>query len=497
MLLKHLDTLLASFLGMAAVIYLTQHGGLGISPDSIYYISAAHSVREGHGFMQFDDKPFVLFPLVYPSFLVLVEFICNRDIVVVAPYLNACLFGLTIFFAGAMLEKMNLRKGVKWVLLALIALSPSLLEIYTMLWSETLFITEIILFIWVCFYYFKSSTIKNLILLAVISAIAADTRLAGVTVIATGSLLILLSHDKKGWAKWKHIIVYSIISSSLLAINLLRNFLVATSFTGARQKGDTAFLTHVKYFGEVMGDWLLFSSIPHFNALGLGLVFILLIASIFIYRYLKNKEHNSFEKIAACFTLVYSLFMLLSATFSKYETINNRLLAPFFIPLLFTIGFYTISFIQWVKQPQWKYIFIGLFAFAGLFSVYSYYKGVEAMQAENKEGGIGGYGDDDWVYSDLLVALKKDGNYFNQGIPVYANASHAVYFFTKRHLAILPETKHTEDLQKFYHMPQNILIWLNNEDNPSIDSLEEIKKHKNLTVLKQFKDGFIFLCTPK
>jgi hypothetical protein len=72
-----------------------------------------------------------------------------------------------------------------------------------------------------------------------------------------------------------------------------------------------------------------------------------------------------------------------------------------------------------------------------------------------------------------------------------------VYFFTKRQLAILPETKHKEDLQKFYHMPQNILIWLNNEDNPTIDSLEEIKKHKNLTVLKQCKDGYIFLCTPK
>ena len=68
------------------------------------------------------------------------------------------------------------------------------------------------------------------------------------------------------------------------------------------------------------------------------------------------------------------------------------------------------------------------------------------------------------------------------GIPVYSNASHAVYFFTHRHLSILPETKHIEDLQKFYQLPQNILIWLNNEENPAIESLEQIKKHKNLLI---------------
>lgn len=497
MLLKHLDSLLAALLGMAAVLYLTAHGGVGISPDSIYYISAAQSLREGHGFMQFDGSALVLFPLVYPSFLALVEWVTGKEIIQIAPYLNAILLGATIFLSGTMLERMNLRKAVKCILLVLIALSASILEIYTMLWSEALFVTEIIIFIWACFYYFKNSTIKNLIGLAFIAAIAADTRLAGITVIATGGLLMLLSHDTKGWQKWKHILLYGIISSSLLAINLLRNFLVTTSFTGARQKGDTSFLTNVKYFGEVIGGWLFFSSIPHFNALLLGLVFIIVIASIFIYRYLKNKEHNSFEKIAASFTLVYSLFMLLSATFSKYETINNRLLAPFFIPLLFTIGFYIISFIQWMKRPVWKYLFIVFFTLAGLFLVFNYYKAVASMKAENKQGGIGGYGEDGWVYSDLLATLKKDTQYFNKGIPVYSNASHAVYFFTKRQLAILPETKHIEDLQKFYQLPQNILIWFNNEDNPAIDSLAEVKKHKNLTVLKQCKDGYIFLCTPK
>ncbi len=497
MLFKNLDSLIAAVIGMTGVLLLTQHGGVGISPDSIYYISASHSLMAGNGFMQFDDSPFVLFPLIYPSFLALIEYIFRTDIVVLAPYINACLFGVTIFLSSSMLEKMKLLKWVKWIILLLIALSAGLLEIYTMLWSETLFITEIIIFIWCCFYYFKNSTLKNLWGVACIAALAADTRLAGVTVIITGGLLIVLSRELKGIKKWNHFFIYSLVSSSLLTINLVRNFLVATSFTGARQKGDTPILMNVKYFGEVIGDWFSLSKISNLSPLFFGLIFIFLLSAISIYRYSKKIEHNSFEKISACFTWVYLMFMLLSATFSKYEAINNRLLAPFFIPVLFTVGFYSISFIEWVKKPKLKYLISTLIALAGFFIIYNYYNGVVTTHQQNKEGGIGGYGEDDWLYSDLLLSVQKDSSCFIQGIPVYANASHAVYFYTKRHLSILPETKHVKQLQEFYELPQNILIWLTNEDNPAIETLDAIKIHKNLTVIKQYKDGFIFLCTPK
>jgi hypothetical protein len=116
---------------------------------------------------------------------------------------------------------------------------------------------------------------------------------------------------------------------------------------------------------------------------------------------------------------------------------------------------------------------------------------------ENIQGGIGGYSDDDWVYSDLINYLKKDRSIFKTGIPVYSNASHAVYFFTGEHLNLLPETAHVKDMEKFKHSPQLILIWFNNEENQAIPSLDKVKQNNNLTVLKTFKDGFIFQCSPK
>ena len=501
MLFKQLDNFVAAMLGMLAVVMLTQHGGVGISPDSIYYISAAHSVKEGQGFMQFDDTPFVLFPVLYPIFLLLVEVLTHQDIVVLAPYLNAFLFGIAIFVSSNLLEKMNVPKPTKWIFLIFIILSPSLLEIYTMLWSETLFIVEMLLFIWLSFTYFNNSSLKNLLLLASIVSIAAITRLAGVTIIATGALLILFYQNNKAIHKLKHLLIYSVVSCFLLALNLIRNFFVASSFTGARQKGDTHFLTNVKYFGEVLGDWMLVSKYAIFNAiynaLFLGLFFLIVCSFIFIFHFIKNRKIITIEKIAISFAFIYSMFMILSATFSKYETINNRLLAPLFIPIVLSVGVYFYKSIVWVQKSIWKFVCISFFIGVSVFVIFGYYNSFTAMNAENKEGGIGGYNDDDWVYSELLTLLKKEDTYFKMGMPVYSNASHAVYFFTQKHIAILPETKHTTELQNFYALPKNILIWLNNEDNPAINTLEDIQKHKNLTVLKQCKDGFIFLCTPK
>ena len=66
---------MAALLGAVIIIGLTLHSGLGISPDSIYYMSAADNFIAGKGFYQFDAKPFVMFPVFYPVAIAMVKFI--------------------------------------------------------------------------------------------------------------------------------------------------------------------------------------------------------------------------------------------------------------------------------------------------------------------------------------------------------------------------------------------------------------------------------------
>ena len=77
-------------------------------------------------------------------------------------------------------------------MLSCIVLSPGLLEVYSMVWSETLFIIWLLLFMIVMHRYFQSYSRKALIAAAVIASLASVTRYAGVTIIGTGAILLLL-----------------------------------------------------------------------------------------------------------------------------------------------------------------------------------------------------------------------------------------------------------------------------------------------------------------
>ena len=493
----HIDSIIAALIGGVLIILYTHHNGLGISPDSIYYTSASDAWAEGKGFTQFDQTPLVMFPVGYPFLLGVLHFIFPQSIIPIMPFVNALLFAIVILLSGVMLEKINLSKWFKWILLLLIVFSPTLIEIYSMLWSETLFIVEILVFIFCAQTYFTSANFKNLLMVSLVAAIATITRFAGVTLIMTGGLLLLLDNRLSLLQKIKELFIFGCVSSSLLIINLSRNLYLTNTLTGIRQKGQTPFATNLKLVGEVIADWLPGTHfIIGFSQI-IGAVFIITLGSIFLYRIIKGLTHNSYEKIAATFSIVFVSFMLVSATLSRYEPINSRLMSPLYIPFLFTLSFYGMSLIEWLESKIFKKITQWAIYILSLVALYEFGVYDQANYVEVHEGGIGSYSDDDWAFSPLLKELQVNHSYFQMGQPVYSNASHAVYYYAHENLSILPEKVHSQKVEAFNQLPQNILIWFYNEENFDLLSLEEIKTQKNLTVLKQFKDGIIFQCAKK
>jgi len=494
---NHIDSIFAALIGGVLIILYTNHNGLGISPDSIYYTSASDAWVKGNGWIQFDQTPLVMFPVGYPFLLGVLHFIFPQSIIPIMPFVNALLFAIVILLSGVMLEKINLSKWFKWILLLLIVFSPTLIEIYSMLWSETLFIVEILVFIYYAQTYFTNANFKNLLTVSLVAAIATITRFAGVTLIMTGGLLLLLDNRLSLLQKIKELFIFGCVSSSLLIINLSRNLYLTNTLTGIRQKGQTPFATNLKLVGEVIADWLPGTHfIIEFSQI-IGAVFIITLGSIFLYRIIKGLTHNSYEKIAATFSIVFVSFMLVSATLSRYEPINSRLMSPLYIPFLFTLSFYGMSLIEWLESKIFKKITQWAIYILSLVALYEFGVYDQANYVEVHEGGIGSYSDDDWAFSPLLKELQVNHSYFQMGQPVYSNASHAVYYYAHENLSILPEKVHSQKVEAFNQLPQNILIWFYNEENFDLLSLEEIKTQKNLTVLKQFKDGIIFQCAKK
>ncbi|HLP04823.1 MAG TPA: hypothetical protein VK152_05265 [Paludibacter sp.] len=498
LLKKHFDTLVASAAGFCIVVLFSRYGGIGISPDSIAYSSTARNLVAGHGFTYFSGEPLVLFPLFYPFFLGVVMFLAGSDIIVVAPFLNAFLMAMVVFLSGIIMEQFKYKtRWYKWMLLAIITVSPSLIEIFTMLWSETLFIMLSLVFILQMHHYFKTHSLNRLLVAAGVATVAFDTRYAGVTLAATGCLLLFFDEALEWKKRWLHIFVFGSIASLLVVSNLVRNAVLGNHVFGMRQPGITPFDKNVEISGTVFSDWMHLQLEGGWGFELLSVAVFLFFLVFFIKNILHRKSYHTTENVAVSFFIVYVLFIVVSSTVSRYETINNRLLAPAFLPFCWIS---TCQIPKWLGHlnAKWlRHLFVGIMsgAFILLLSGYMY------VNIDNyswmSESGIPGFNDDTWTKSDLVVYLQEHPEILEQDNAVFSNFSQAIYWFTGKAVESLPERVYAEEVGKFRDEEAACIIWFDMYDNPDLLDVAEIGKYKSIARTLKFRDGRILYLTEK
>src|SRR5260221_12067926 len=254
--LNNLDSFIAAIIGFYAIYLFTAYSGVGLSPDSIMYASTATNIQAHGSLLTFNKTPLVFFPVFYPFFLGVIQFVSRVDPIKAGATIDAFLFASVVFTSGWIMSKFIAHSRIyKWIILAAIILSPGLLEIYTFLWSETLFILETLFFIIAYWRYMHTHTTKALLVVAIITAISCITRYAGVTIVGTGGLMLLLDNELPIRKKIKHILIFGSVSISLLVANLILNRLSTGLSTGTREPSITSFSKNLHYFGTVICDW--------------------------------------------------------------------------------------------------------------------------------------------------------------------------------------------------------------------------------------------------
>ena len=491
--LKNIDSFIAAVLGFYAIYLFTAYSGVGLSPDSIMYASTATNMQAHASLLTFNKTPLVFFPVFYPFFLSVIQFVSRVDPITAGPVINEFLFAAVIFTSGYIMSKFITHSLIyKWLILIAIILSPGLLEIYTFLWSETLFILEILIFIIAYWKYEQTHTLKALIIVAVITAISCITRYAGVTIIGTGGLLLLLDDKLVIRKKIGHILLFGFISISLLVGNLVLNRINTGLSTGTREPSITPFAKNLEYFGTVICDWGSLSKDAYpYAAIFAGIVLLALIG-VLVFKTIK-KQINSYENIVIAFAIVYGLFIVISASISRYERINNRLIAPMFIPLLIGCTSWVPDVLMLIKTNA-KYVLAGIAILAML--TFEYFTLRTDLQRYSDEGdyGVPGYTDDSWNKSEFVGYLHKHSAMFTPDVPIYTDADDAVYLFTGMSSTLLPHKYFKDKVQQFYSQKYFYLIWFNDLYNTELLNLPEIMKNKNLVKIGHAKEGDVYLC---
>jgi hypothetical protein len=489
---RNLDSLIAALAGFILIQILSKHSGIGVSPDSVTYLSAARHMSAGKGFISFDNFPVVDFPFAYPFFLTIVSLITGLDPLQFAPVLNGILFGLLLYLSGSMMNGFQKSSGwFKRILLACILMSPGLQEVYSLLWSETIFLVLILFFIICLSVYLRKKTTGWLLISAGLTALVCITRYAGIFLLAAGLFLILSNLELPRRTRLRHCLYFGILSISLFLINILRNDLLTGLPMGLRPKNETGTFKILENFGAVFCDWLSLERKP-MTAVFLSAAVLIIFALTVFFLYRKKKLNVPFEWVAAVTGLMYCIFMLFTAKLTRYEQFTSRLLSPIFIPLIWTLSGWIRDFMSAINiRYRWIYSGVALFLTAVFLNIqltadYEYYDGV-------KDAGVPGYREDPFVQSEMVQFIEKSKNSFDPRLPVYSNAGEAVYFISGIPARQLPFTAFPAKLQQYYALKNSYLIWFRELDNSEMPQLDSILLHKNLQPIKELPDGAIYI----
>ena len=82
------DAIPVAIAGFFLVQALCAYGGIGISPDSVVYISTAQNIHDHGVINDFTNQPVMDFPALYPILLNCLLFLTGRPIAAIGPVLG-------------------------------------------------------------------------------------------------------------------------------------------------------------------------------------------------------------------------------------------------------------------------------------------------------------------------------------------------------------------------------------------------------------------------
>ena len=196
--------------------FSTWNWGVGVSHDSVFYLSSAENFLEGAGISRVGGgnvaKPLTHFPPLYPLSLSLVGFFLG-DVNQAANWIASLFFAIntTLVMALIYLGVNSLKTAFVGALIVII--SPMILDVHFEAMSEPIYLTFCFLSIGFLASYLRNEKRGFFLAAAAASAGAYLTRYVGVTVVVTGMISLLLFYPASWKRKIQKAFLYGLIGA--------------------------------------------------------------------------------------------------------------------------------------------------------------------------------------------------------------------------------------------------------------------------------------------
>ncbi len=362
--------LIIGIISTSIILLATRTFGVGLSPDSLHYLFMAKQVLIGEAITT------AVWPPMYPAALALISLIFRISLLNSARFLNAVSFGITIFMSGILIRK-NIKLNMLFTFLGLfiIILSRPLVPVHLMAWSEPLFICMMIISLLFLDEYFSVKNFSYLILSSVFISIACITRYIGLAVVMAAISTIVLLNRQNYRLLIRDVVSYLLISTTPLAVWLVRNICVTGTLTGPRSSSSHTFLEIIRAMSNAIYRFFLFGRLEN-NRLLIAIFFIIigfLISTYYWKIYQIYRPDLSRNYLFIIVIGVYLVFLLSMSMLTKIDLVDNRLLSPIIVPLYLIFLGFTIEIGKiWKEKKHNISINIFLTLFLTIFIIFSF-----------------------------------------------------------------------------------------------------------------------------
>ncbi len=492
-----------ALLSAGLVLWATRPWGLGLSPDSVSYVSAAQNVLAGEGLRLFDRTPMVAWPPWYPLTLAGLSALTDQPPLTVAPWLNAALFAGVVYLSGLFARRyLRLSRGFALGCALAVALSIPLSRVALRAWSDLLFVFWSVASFYIAERYARHPTRRWLALWTLGLALATLTRYVGVVMVVWAVARLWAVGRLPRRRKAKHAALLAFGALLPLAVWLARNWAVAGTWTGPRAPSRYTLGHNVAALFRVLIAWAIPPSLAADARFWLlvGVVVALLGAVGWAEARRQWRVWGQRAWPVALFVALYASFMVLSATHVAFDPLDDRLLAPLAVPL--TWLFFGAA--EKLLHPYRKRLPARALnaALAVIFLVGLRYEATTTLlnAAIIHRDGLE-YGSVSWRESPTVRFVQEHPQMFAE-CALYSNDSDALYILTDLVAQLSPRwtsynatvvERTLEDLvDRWPREGQACLVWFERSERPHFFSLEALRRVARLGLVARLEDGAIY-----
>lgn len=429
----------------ACVMALVTTGGqgIGVSPDSVYYLEGAQNILAGRGYSTRQAGgayvPITHWPPGYS--LALAAFSLGGDLLDAARRLNALLMGLLVIGAAGLVRQYSGRSWAGVVAGLLVAGGAAIMEVHTVAWSEPLFMVMALGACALFGRYTRTGRWRTLLATALLAGMTVTVRYAGAALVVAliACLVVILLRSNRIYLFMKFRVgIFTLVSALPVTF-----WLISLGMRGARgvRQGaswEAAPLTHLADAGHSMSLWFLPQQVPAWLRATVLLlaVMIVLALTIYIVRRLLTRAQagparmsDAAQRLVLVYGLAYGGLLAVSiGYFDPDIVLDSRTLSPFY--LCVALGLPLVC-AQWAETGRVRASRV-LIAATTIFWIGGAIQTLAIVQRVHLNGA--GLNTIAWRDSGIVAGLRQ----LPERTLVYTNQVAALRFWTRCDAAPLP-----------------------------------------------------------